>query len=905
MGAAGSGHQHATIWLLWLLLGLAAHASAAPALQLDAGFDYADLAYHVDLFEDPGGQLRMADISTPPRAYDFYPVRPAEVKLGSHSTFWFRFALSNPLTEPRTLILRVLPQDQASQVELYAGDAPVAAIKGGPQQFQLTVPAGGQVLYHLKLRPSELLGTELRLYSLDAFLRTQTERAWLAGAVNAMLALLVVGTVAAFTLSRDGIYLWLAAYGACALLFRQAYWGSFDGGFDSSTGWHIGLVAATLLLASFCSIRLALRFPVCPPQGFWRGWLNLLGFANLLAAALLFALPPPDDFTVATGLLLVSLLSTIGAALHGYLTVHRRLLLGFALVRLSVVLAVVLGALIGQSLPAHTYSLTSVALLVITLEMAGLLALLLLRTFRRQYTEARQQRLVAVAEAESRSRTEIIAELGHRIRTPVSGVLGMLEILQDTALSSTQRDYLGTIQRAGNELLNVVDELSDVSQLEDRGELQQTTFAPQALVAECVDGFRGLAGTRELELIADLAPELPTYVSGDPTRLRQILLQLLHHAISRSERGEVVLQVRRLPSRHWLRFRIDAASASAPALATGALGRRLHPAPAVGLRLAIAQQLVDTLGGRIGIDDQPDRRFQVWFELPLPAVGQTAETDTGQEILRGKQLLVVDDNATFCEVLRRQAGHWGMAVDTATSASAALARLRSQATLGRPVDALLLDGDMPELGDGAWLERLRSTGEAPPVIVLLTSGTQREDNLRLQRLGVRRVLFKPVNHTSLKMTLAEELDFQRPPDTPPAANHEPIRCLVAEDNVINSKVLVGMLDKLGVDCTAVVNGQQAVEACQRQDYDIVLMDCDMPIMDGWEAARRIRESQTNRNRPHTPIIALTANTPAELGERARQPALDAHLVKPIRLQELHALLERWTGKTIGGARSAG
>jgi CheY-like chemotaxis protein len=206
---------------------------------------------------------------------------------------------------------------------------------------------------------------------------------------------------------------------------------------------------------------------------------------------------------------------------------------------------------------------------------------------------------------------------------------------------------------------------------------------------------------------------------------------------------------------------------------------------------------------------------------------------------------------------------------------------------------------MHELADGDWLERLYTEFTVAPVVILLASRPELADSARLRQLGVRRVLLKPINHTSLKITLAEELSYVGPaPSNGRRLEQSPLRCLVAEDNVINTKVLVGMLQKLGVDCTAVGNGQEAVEACQRQDYDIVLMDCDMPIMDGWEATRRIREIHNNRGRLPTPIIALTANTIAELGERARQPLMDAHLVKPIHLLELQALLERWTGRTL-------
>jgi hypothetical protein len=239
-----------------------------------------------------------------------------------------------------------------------------------------------------------------------------------------------------------------------------------------------------------------------------------------------------------------------------------------------------------------------------------------------------------------------------------------------------------------------------------------------------------------------------------------------------------------------------------------------------------------------------------------------------------------------------------MVVHIANSASEGLARLRNQITLSQPIDAVLADADMPELQQHDWIERMHAEIATPPLLLLLSSHPE-FDNAELLKLGVRHVLVKPINHNSLKITLAEEFKHRaKPMRAPQRQREQTIRCLFAEDNVINSKVLAGMLTKLGVDFNAVENGLDAVEACQREIFDIVLMDCDMPVMDGWEASRRIRESYENRGLTPMPIIALTANTVEELGERARQPVMDAHLVKPINLQDLRNLLERWTGKTI-------
>lgn len=885
--------------LLWLWL-LAQFALAAPAVNIDDRFQQADLGANLDILEDDSNSLTFAEVSTTPASRAFRPAAVEDLdQRALRPGVWLRFAVRNSRDKDQTLLLRSPAEpgaytlyDGASGKTLTATLRPDTA-----PLFQISVPAAGRALFYLHFTPKSPLPIQLELYTLGGYLDTQHTQNRLGDAgVGSVLALLGVTLVVALA-AREGVYAWLIGYGIFSALPNFTDW------FEATPADRLQFVVASQLLAVACTVQLALRFPAYP-EGVpcWRRSLRLLFWANLGMAALLYVLPMSSIYWISRSLLVTTIVVPIIAALHAFLTTHQRLLLAYASARLWVLLAGT-GIAFAQGQYAPGHELTRLLLLITGIEYAGLLCLLLFRTYRRQAQHASQQRAIASAAAESRARTEIIAEVGHRVRTPVSGALGMLEMLQDTPLSATQRDYVSTIQRAGNELLNVVNDLSDVSKLEARpGELQQTTFDPQVLVAECVDGFRGLAETRRLELINDPSPDLPAYVSGDPTRLRQILLQLLHHAMGHCEHGEIVIQVRPLPEQ-WLRFQINTSANPPQGIAISAMDRRLNPPGASGLRLGVARQLTETLGGRLQLREQEPGCLEAWFELPLPAVDQGSLRPLDQEpALRNKQLLVLDDNATFCEVLRRQAGHWGMAVHTATNASEALARLRNQITLGQPIDALLLDADMQELVDGNWLERLHAEIDRLPVVILLAN-RELAGSEGLRRLGVRRVLLKPVNHTSLKITLAEELSYPgQPAFKNPDLRRTPIRCLVAEDNAINTKVLVGMLQRLGVECTAVVNGLEAVEACQRHDYDIVLMDCDMPIMDGWEATRRIRETHANRGRLPTPIIALTANTVAELGERARQPLMDAHLVKPVHLLELRALLERWTGKVIGAAQ---
>lgn len=899
---------HICLWMcLWLSAGLGfSHPSlAAPLITLDANFESVDLAANVDLLADPGGQLVIGDVTQNPLVNSFKPARADEFQHTQiKSAYWLRFGVVNPSSDARTLALNFRMQ-QPGKISIFAA----ADLREIPTltepKFQLVIPAQSQQLFYLRVGPGGLQLAQIELSSIDHMLTSLRDRSWVGGLRQGGLAMLALIAGLLALLRRESIYLWLALHSAMFQLFLMYFNTDISPGFfEFARTWNeLHPASQMILLAGLASVRLAQRFPIVDtPAGkksYARYWLWLLLGLNIAAMPVLVALP---RVTAANLVLLISMttvISTITIALSNFLTSHRRLLLGYALVRTFMLLLLIATVLAWRAGGDAKSMLLNLLPLTILAETLGMLCLLLTRSFQRDRQRAREEREITALAAEGRTRTEVLVEVGHRVRTPVSGVLGMLDMLQDTPLSAAQLDHLTTIRRASNELLNLINEMSDLSQLQSSsGALPHTAFDPQALVTECVDGFRSLARAHHLELISDPAPALPAYVSGDPTRVRQIVLQLLHLLIGQREQGEIVIRIQPLPRPHWLQFCFETHASSAPS-ALSQIDQRMSQPGSANMRLAIARQLVELLGGHLSLrafnlDDQQ----QVLFDLPLPEVSRSRHNAEHDSVLLGKQLLVIDDSITFCEVLRRQAGHWGMVVHIANSASEGLARLRNQITLSQPIDAVLADADMPELQQHDWIERMHAEIATPPLLLLLSSHPE-FDNAELLKLGVRHVLVKPINHNSLKITLAEEFKHRAKPTRAPQRQREQtIRCLFAEDNVINSKVLAGMLTKLGVDFNSVENGLDAVEACQREIYDIVLMDCDMPVMDGWEASRRIRESYENRGLTPMPIIALTANTVAELGERARQPVMDAHLVKPINLQDLRNLLERWTGKTV-------
>lgn len=886
---------------LWLVAHVGA-AIAAPTLMLGKGFEETELGDYVDVLMEKRGRLSLDEVLTPPTRYAFLPGagRDTLAQRGQRG-IWFRFALHNPTDNPYALVLQLQSMDpgRATLYRLGADGATYRSDFNAPYEISLQLPAGATHLYYLRADASALHRPVLRLYTTERYLSVHKQQDRLTGAVLGGLLMLILVALAAFLLVGESLFLWAGSLGlafavAMPILQGRLSLTEFDGTPVRST-----TLAFLAFVGLVCSARVIERFPLYPVGSrVWRTALRSMIGGGALAIVAVWLLPARFHTGLLSSVIILGMLIGYGASLHQFLRQHDRAAFSYALLRLTLLLLLLLGLTAGRESGLELFAAPLLLLIGGSLEVGGLLLLLARRQMGRRQQTAWHERQVAVAEAEGRARTEVVAEVSHAIRTPASGMLGMLEILQETPLAPAQRDYLATAQRAGNELLNAVNEFSDLSRTQPLATtLEHSAFDPQALMAECLDGFRNVASAQQLELISDPAGDIPDYVSGDPARVRQIVLQLLHLAVSRYRQGEVVLKLLRAGHR---RLAFELVAHGEPTQETGAAGdRRGRPDGAV-TRLAITRQLVETLGGKLEVAGVRQGKTRLRVELPLPSSGgMTAEAGWEQR-LRNKRVLLVDDNTTFGAVLGRQATHWGMQVHVVAGAPEAVAWLRNQELLGQPVDVLLLDADLGEVEDAGWLDRLVRDIASPPIIILLTSRPELADRERLQRLGVRRILLKPINHANLKITVAEELNFraQGERSARPAAAAEPIHCLVAEDNVIATQVLLSMLDKLGARYTAVTNGQQAVEACQRTDFDVILMDGDMPVMDGWEAARIIRETQQDRGATPTPIIAITANTVEELGERARRSVMDAHLVKPIHLNDLRPLLERWIGKPL-------
>lgn len=878
------------------------------------------------LLVDQSGQLSLKEVQAE-RALFKRLDSPSYASMGSHKAVWMHVQVPahGDVRWLRVAARHVEYLDlyllRAGQLEQHIQSGEYRERGAGipmVSPYLFLLPADGQPRdAYLRLQSNHPMMAYFQLVGEEG-LATLERAAYFHGALLGMLALLVLYNLLYFAGAGYTCYAWLS-------LFHLALLGCLAANLGLVAAWWPTQASRQSLIADLmplfsCMALLAFCLNFFRHQNSaGASWFLRIGFYLLALEALVMPLTAwPWHGLLAHILALVAGVGALAVSFQHWLHGNRPARLSTAgLLVLSLCLLCFL------ALPAGYQMLDAEGLIGSLFWLAALGGLLLNLALLDQQRQRPKDVLVAPKPSENNRSQEywlreaLLTRLNHELRGPLNNVLGMSELLLDTSLSAKQRDYVQSMQGAGNELLNLVNEILDIPQLVSGDmalDCQSVDFA--GLLTDCFEILQPRAEQQGVKLVSSIHPQVPTAISTDPLRLRQLLMGLLDNALRNSTAGGyVVLQAALIedPDQDAALLHISVQDEGPlVSAATQAILLDKSPKPCqvlakipsgMAVSLFIAREMARLMRGEFGIQPAQTQGNLLWVSLPLARTPvDAAESYVMVAALKGVRVLVVDDNETSRKVLLKQCTGWGMEVDTVADAKEALALLRTRAHLSDLFDVVLLEQDMPGMTGLQLAMKIKSdlAFNHDLSLILLTGVNQPPSPIDARNAGVNRMLTKPVSSYSLKTVLVDELS-KRPvhqvalsgDQAAPFSIPEDFRILIAEDDRASSRVICSMLAKFDVKPDVVSNGEQALEALKKHPYDLVLMDCEMPVLDGYGATRLLRDWEAaDPARPHTFVVALTAHVLTEHQEQAEQAGMDAYMAKPIELSRLRALIRQ-------------